>query len=148
MLGGEHRVDWGTTFPFNRYYQEHSSITGHPRTKGDVNIGNDVWIGREALILSGISIGDGAVVAARAVVTRNVAPYSIVAGNPARHIRHRFGEDQVKELLRLAWWNWPDDVVRKAAPLLLTSDLSGLIRSRDELVVRLLDSIEQPERLR
>ena len=72
-----------------------------PGFAGPVVIGNDVWIGREALILSGVTIGDGAVIGARAVVTRDIAPYSIVAGNPARHLKYRFPEDIVEALLRL-----------------------------------------------
>ena len=83
FLGGEHRVDWVTTYPFNVLWESGRHITGHPRTKGDVIIGNDVWIGTEAVILSGVRIGDGAVVAARAVVTKDMEPYAIYGGNPA-----------------------------------------------------------------
>ena len=127
MLGGEHRVDWTTTYPLNLYYPEWSTIEGHPATKGDVAIGNDVWIGREALILSGVTIGHGAVVGARALVAKDVAPYSIVGGNPARHIRFRFSEESIAELMRIAWWDWPDEIVREAVPHLLSDNIPALI---------------------
>ena len=89
FLGGEHRLDWVTTFPFSALWESAGCYTGHPRTKGDVIIGADVWIGAEALITSGVTIGDGAVIGARAVVSRDVAPYTVVAGNPARFIKKR-----------------------------------------------------------
>ena len=127
MLGGEHRIDWVTTYPLNRYFPEWSNIKGHPATKGDVVVGNDVWIGREALIMSGVTIGDGAVVGSRAVVTKNVMPYSIVAGNPAKHIRFRFDEEAISELVTMAWWNWPDDIIAEAVPYLLSNNIKALI---------------------
>ncbi len=127
MLGGEHRVDWVTTYPLNKYYDEWSTIEGHPATKGDVVIGHDVWIGRGTLVLSGVVIGDGAVVGAGAVVTKDVAPYSIVGGSPARHIRFRFPEDVIATLRAVAWWDWPDDVVRKAVPYLLSDNIAALM---------------------
>lgn len=127
MLGGEHRSDWLTTYPLNKYYSEWATIEGHPATKGNVVIGNDVWIGREALVLSGVVIGDGAVVGARALVTHDVAPYSIVGGCPAKHIRFRFPEDVIAQLTEAAWWDWPDDVVKEATPYLLSDDISALM---------------------
>lgn len=107
--GGDHRVDWVTTYPFSAFpgtWPRAATIPGHPTTRGPVRIGNDVWIGNDAAILSGVTIGNGAVVAARAVVTRDVAPYTIVAGNPARVIRRRFDESTIARLEDLAWWAW------------------------------------------
>lgn len=92
-------------------------------------IGNDVWIGRDALILSGVKISNGAVVAARSVVTEDVAPYSIVAGNPARHIKFRFNEGVREDLKRIAWWNWPLSKIEKNLSLLLSSDAKRLADS-------------------
>ena len=105
---------WATTYAFSRLFPEASGFKGHPHTKGDVVIGHDVWIGYEALILGKGRIGNGAVVAARSVVTRNVAPYSIVAGNPARHVKFRFDEAAVKALEEIAWWNWPMEKIKEA----------------------------------
>ena len=101
MLGGEHRLDWVSTYPFAQYYSEWSDIKGHPATKGGVTIGNDVWIGRDAIILSGVAIGDGAVIGAGAVVAKDVMPFSIVVGNPARHIRYRFDEKEISKLIEI-----------------------------------------------
>lgn len=127
MLGGEHRTDWVTTYPFSHFFPGARRFKGHPHTKGDVSIGNDVWVGYEALILSGVQIGNGAVVAARSVVTRSVEPYSVVAGNPARHVRFRFDERAVKALERIAWWDWPLEKIEEAWPLLLTGDVQAFI---------------------
>ncbi|SOH03414.1 hypothetical protein KSMBR1_0903 [Candidatus Kuenenia stuttgartiensis] len=127
MLGGEHRSDLATTSPLNLYYREWLAIKAHPITKGDVIIGNDVWIGREALILSGVTIGNGVVIGAKALVTKDVAPYSIVGGNPARHIRFRFPEEIIAELIEMAWWDWPEEIVREAVPYLLSENIHALI---------------------
>ena len=107
LLGGEHNVDWVTTYPFNKLLPSASHYPGHPKTKGDVVIGNDVWIGRGALILSGVTIANGAVIGAHSVVTKDVPHFSITAGNPARHIRYRFSEETIQSLERMAWWDWP-----------------------------------------
>ena len=127
LLGGEHRPDWVTTYPFNETCAEARHITGHPHTRGDVVIGNDVWIGRNAMILSGVTIGDGAVIGARALVRSHVPPYGIVAGNPAQLVRKRFPDDIIARLLAIAWWDWPDERIRRALPLLLDSDIAGFL---------------------
>ena len=127
FLGGEHRMDWVTTYPFSALDRRFSGIKGHPKTRGDVRIGNDVWVGREAIILSGVTIGDGAVVGARAMVTRNVPPYAIVAGNPASVVRTRFSPEIVARLQAVAWWHWAPERVDAAVPLLLNSDIEGFL---------------------
>ena len=129
LLGGEHRTDWVTTYPFNVLFSEAKHITGHPASKGDIIVGNDVWIGRGAVILSGVAIGDGAVIAAEAVVTKSVDPYTIVGGNPARIIRKRFRQDQIDNLLKIAWWDWPVEKVVTAFPLLLDNDIDAFIHA-------------------
>jgi acetyltransferase-like isoleucine patch superfamily enzyme len=123
LLGGEHHTDWVTTFPFPSLWESAQRFTGHPKTKGDVLIGNDVWIGYGVTILSGISIGNGAVIGARSVVTRDVEPFSIVAGNPARFIRKRFTDEEISLLQKIAWWKWPKPDIEKALPLLLSRNL-------------------------
>lgn len=127
FLGGEHRMDWTTTFPFSVLWPGGKGIQGHPRSKGDVLIGNDVWIGHGAVILSGVTIGNGAVIGACSVVSSNVAPYEIVAGNPARHIRLRFSDTTIQRLCHLAWWDWPEARIEAALPLLLTGDVEKLL---------------------
>ncbi|MDT8903497.1 CatB-related O-acetyltransferase [Anaeroselena agilis] len=129
MLGGEHRSDWVTTYPFSAICEQAHCFPGHPKSKGDVIIGNDVWIGSKALILSGVRIGDGAVVGAHSVVAKDVAPYSIVAGNPARLCRLRFDEQVIKKLLKIAWWEWPFAKIMEAWPLLLSSNIDDFINA-------------------
>jgi virginiamycin A acetyltransferase len=126
ILGGEHRTKWLSTYPFNVIYKEFSFIEGHPHTKGDVNIGNDVWIGTDAIILSGVCIGNGAVIAARSVVTKNVPDYAIVGGNPAKIIRMRFNKKQINILLKLKWWEKDIEDIKKIVKILLSSDINKL----------------------
>lgn len=127
LLGGEHRLDWITTYPFSEFFEKAKLFKGHPKSKGDVIIGNDVWIGMNTLILSGVEIGDGAVIGAGSVVFKNVEPYSIVGGNPAKLIRYRFDEPIIKELREIAWWNWPISKIEEAWPLLLSSNINDFI---------------------
>ncbi len=96
QLGGEHHTNWVTTYPFGDFFSQINRKENYAKSKGDVTIGNDVWIGHGAMILSGVTIGSGAVVAANAVVTKDVAPYAIVGGNPAKVIRYRFNENEIE----------------------------------------------------
>lgn len=114
ILGCEHHGDWVTTYPFPVLFAEAQHITGHPFSKGPVRIGHDVWIGQNATILAGVTIGNGAIIGAGSVVTHNIAPYSIVAGNPAEHKKYRFAEEWCDYLNRkLKWWDWPLDIILK-----------------------------------
>jgi acetyltransferase-like isoleucine patch superfamily enzyme len=128
MDGGDHRVDWVSTFPFRAVldlpgaYQD-----GHPLSRGDIEIGNDVWIGRGARVRSGVRIGDGAVIGGYAVVTRDVRPYAIVAGVPAREVRRRFSDEQIEALERIDWWDWPMDTVLRCVPQLCSDDIDAFI---------------------
>lgn len=109
FLGGNHRTDWHSTYPFNELFNNHpiaSKIKGHPATKGDVKIGNDVWIGYGATLMSGVTIGDGAIIAAKTVVTKNVGDYEIWGGNPAKLIKVRFSKHDIEKLKEIEWWNW------------------------------------------
>jgi len=126
FLGGNHRTDWITTYPFSVFRESAKHIKGHPASRGDVIIGHDVWIGIGATILSGVRIGNGAVVGAMAVVTRDVPPYTIVAGNPASVVGVRFSEENISILQSLEWWNWDDAKLDSAMPLLLNGDVSAL----------------------
>ncbi|PTT97863.1 acetyltransferase [Pseudomonas sp. HMWF031] len=123
-LGGHHRTDWLSCYPLPAKVESVAKITDFGGSKGDVSIGNDCWICSHAIILSGVTIGNGAVVAAGSVVTKDVAPYEIVAGNPARHIRWRFDEPARLLLEQSAWWDWPEVEVRAIAHLLCSSDIN------------------------
>lgn len=123
FLGGHHRTEWVSTYPFPAMVPEAAGIQGYAVSRGDVLIGSDVWLCSKAIILSGVTVGHGAVIAAGAVVSQDVAPYSVVAGNPARHIRWRFPEATRQALLEAAWWEWPEHEVRKVSPLLCTEQV-------------------------
>lgn len=127
LLGAEHRPDWVTTYPFNAFHSAAEHIQGVPHSKGDVIIGNDVWIGQGASILSGVTIGDGACIGAGALVSRDVPPYGVAAGNPARLIRLRFTEEQIAALLELKWWDWPIEDIEPLFETIMSSDIDGFI---------------------
>ncbi|MDE3061108.1 MAG: CatB-related O-acetyltransferase [Pseudomonadota bacterium] len=130
FLGGNHRTDWITTYPFAalpNLWQDALKVPDVDVSRGDVTIGHDVWFGAGATVLSGVTIGSGAVIAARAVVTRDIPPYAVAAGVPARVVRLRFSEMVVAQLLEAAWWNLPRDQVRDLVPLLQSNDIEALI---------------------
>ena len=129
FLGNYHRADWITTYPFSvlpSEWPEAADVKGHPFSKGDVRMGNDVWIGTGATLLSGLTIGDGAIIAAGSMVTKDVAPYAIVAGNPAKEVRKRFDEATIEKLLDLKWWDWPEEKIREKMKILLSGDTEAL----------------------
>ena len=128
MNGGNHRTAGISTFPFPIFEPWRGRWDGEfdfP-TRGDTVVGNDVWIGRDALVMPGVTIGDGAIVATRAVVTRDVPPYAIVGGNPATVLRVRFDEPTVARLLAIAWWDWAPEVITEAIPLISRADVDAL----------------------
>jgi acetyltransferase-like isoleucine patch superfamily enzyme len=114
FTGGNHRIDWITTYPFGHIHPSSNCIkpiNGHPAPGKPVIIGNDVWIGRDVTIMSGVEIGDGAVIAANSHVVKSIPPYAIVGGNPAKLIKYRFSEQKIKELLNMKWWEWPEEKI-------------------------------------
>ena len=125
-----HRPDFVSIYPFALLRAHWRSVPPHAndhRGRGDVRIGSDVWIGHGAVIASGVRIGHGAVVGSLAVVTKDVPPYGIVGGNPARLIKYRFDEDRVARLLAIAWWDWSDQKVDGYLPMILSPDIDAFI---------------------
>lgn len=109
MNGANHLQDSVSTFPFAIFsndWKDAMEGKSYP-TKGNTEIGNDVWIGFDATIMPGVKIGDGAIIGSKSVVTKDVEPYSIVGGNPARLIRKRFSDEKIAELMEMKWWDWP-----------------------------------------
>lgn len=131
LLAGEHGTEAVSTYPFNYMFNAGRFLAREVGSKGDVNIGNDVWIGEGALVLSGVRIGDGAVVAARAVVTKNVPAYAVVGGVPARVIRMRFSPEIVAALLRISWWDWPVERIDAELKALSDTDVLGFVAAHD-----------------
>lgn len=127
MAGNQgHNKEWISTFPF--YFQANifkEAKNGFLKT-GNTTIGNDVWIGSEAMIMSGITIGDGAVIAARSVVVKDVPAYSVVGGNPAIEIKSRFNKLQIEQLLTLKWWNWKEEKIKDNMQLICSPKIEEL----------------------
>lgn len=132
MAGNQgHRNDWVSTFPFFYMRDEEPAFAAALdayQAAGDTVIGSDVWIGSEAMFMPGVQVGHGAVIGSRALVTRDVEPYAVVGGTPAREIRKRFPDGQVAMLLEMAWWDWPTERLRDAMPLLCAGDVPALHR--------------------
>ena len=125
ILGGEHRKDWVTTYPFSALRLEFSDIQGHPHSKGPVQIENDVWVGHGVTILSGSRINSGAIIGAGTVVAGIIPPYAIAVGNPAVVIGHRFDAETINELLEIKWWDWSAAEIDEVMELLLSKDVSA-----------------------
>jgi acetyltransferase-like isoleucine patch superfamily enzyme len=122
FLGGNHRMDRVSTWI-------HPSVEDdNLRSSGDITIGNDVWIGYNATIMSGVTIEDGAVIAANSTVVKDVPPYSIVGGNPAKHIKYRFSKEDIDFLLKEKWWNWPPEKIQEYKDALFKNEFSKPFR--------------------
>ncbi|MGK9221787.1 CatB-related O-acetyltransferase [Microbacterium barkeri] len=132
MPGGSHPMVGPSTYPFTMFGGAWMENTLDAflaiEQRGDTVVGNDVWIGREATILPGVTIGDGAVIGAHSVVTKDVAPYEVVGGNPARRIRMRFDEEDVRRLLAVRWWDWPIERITEHAAVIMTGTPAELER--------------------
>lgn len=130
MNGANHATAGFSTYPFNIFgsgwEKGFDPATWAAELRGDTVVGNDVWIGMQATILPGVTIGDGAIVAAKAVVSGDVPPYAIVAGNPARVVRMRYDEATVARLLAVAWWDWPVDKITRNLDAIRGADIARL----------------------
>lgn len=129
FLGGNHKTDGVTTFPFGATSKDTftKSYVAGPGTNGNVTIGNDVWIGESVTIMSGIIIGDGAVIACNSHVTKDIEPYAIVGGNPAEHIKYRFSPDLIKRMLKIKWWDWSDEIINERTDFMFNESVEEFI---------------------
>ena len=132
--GANHTLRSLSTYTFPLFYEdwnlEKSNVSDTWDNKGDIVIGNDVWIGYEAIIMAGVHIGNGAIIATRAVVTKDVPPYTIVGGIPAKPIRRRFNDDTIQKLEILKWWDWSIEKIRQKLPYILNCDIDNLFDNR------------------
>lgn len=128
IMTGDHKLDAVSTYPFPVFQQgwENAFSVLDLPVKGDIVIGNDVWCGYDSLIKNGVAIGHGAIVAARAVVVKDVPPYAIVAGNPAKVVKMRFSDAVIKRLLQIAWWDWDIEKITKNLSLICSLDVDRL----------------------
>lgn len=125
MNGANHRMDGITTYPFNIFGSGWEKVTptlDQLPYKGDTIIGNDVWIGQNVTIMPGVKVGDGAIIASNSTVSKNVDPYTIVGGNPAKLIKKRFSEETIQKLLHLQWWNWDEGKIFENLELLTSGE--------------------------
>jgi virginiamycin A acetyltransferase len=129
MNGANHKISGISTYPFYIFGSGWESVIPQPGDmpfKGDTVIGNDVWLGYDALVMPGVKIGDGAIIAARSVVVGDVPAYSVVGGNPAKVIKQRFPDEIVNELLAIKWWDWPVGKITRNLPAIVGADIAAL----------------------
>ncbi|RFC62113.1 antibiotic acetyltransferase [Fulvimarina endophytica] len=135
MNGANHAMTGFSTYPFNIFGKGWEKgfdfATIAAGLKGDTVIGNDVWIGEKAVVMPGVTIGDGAVIAAHSVVTADVPAYGIVGGNPARLIRQRFDDETIAALRKIAWWDWPADKITRYLDAIRGADLGALAKASE-----------------
>lgn len=133
IFGGQHHYDWVSQYAFNPIVQSYfDNFLYYDKPVKPVVIGNDVWIGKNVTILQGVTIGDGAVIGTNAIVTKDIPPYAIVVGNPARIIKYRFSENQIKALLRIKWWNWSKEKIKENIALIMSADVDLFINAFDK----------------
>jgi len=128
IMGGHHKIDGFSAFPFGIFghgWEKQNPLSEFPR-KRDTVVGNDVWFGYDCTILQGVTIGDGAIIGAKSVVTKDVAPYTIVGGNPATPIRQRFDQETIDALRKIQWWNWEAEKISRNIPAIIGADLQKL----------------------
>ena len=133
MNGANHKLDGISTYPFPIFGQGWEAAMDKLMelpSRGDTIIGNDVWIGYEALIMPGVKIGDGAVIAARSVVVSDIPPYVVAGGNPARPIKQRFSDSEVAQLLSIQWWDWEIDKITRNIDIIMGSDIRALCEAQ------------------
>lgn len=132
FLHANHRPDWITTSsqlwgPVTYEIAQMHMKMGHPSCKGDIIIENDVWIGANSTIMSGVKIGNGAIIGATATITKDVPPYAIVAGNPGKIVKYRFNEEQIESLNKIAWWDWDEEKIKQEALFMWSNNIDDFI---------------------
>ncbi|MDV3002003.1 MAG: Virginiamycin A acetyltransferase [Chroococcopsis gigantea SAG 12.99] len=130
MNGANHKLDGFSTYPFQIFGNGWETVDPPPEElpyKGNTIIGNDVWIGYEAVIMPGVQVGDGAIIGAKSVVASNIPPYTIFAGNPAKCIRQRFDDEVIRSLLEVAWWDWNIEKITRNLDKIVSADIVALI---------------------
>ncbi|MFF2591018.1 Vat family streptogramin A O-acetyltransferase [Peribacillus butanolivorans] len=136
MNGANHRMDGFSTYPFNIFgqgWEKYTPTLDQLPFKGDTIIGNDVWIGMDTVIMPGINIGDGAIIAAKSVITKDVEPYTIVGGNPAKKIKTRFSEEIIRKLLEIKWWDLDIEVISDHIGLIVNGDIDNLENLKNKI---------------
>lgn len=129
LNSANHQMSGFSTYPFFIFGEAYRTYELDMPKKGDTVIGNDVWFGNSSVVMPGVTIGDGAIIGAHSVVTKDVAPYSIVGGNPARVIHKRFDDEIIEELVKIAWWNWDIEKITENVSAIVGADIEALRRA-------------------
>jgi acetyltransferase-like isoleucine patch superfamily enzyme len=127
IVRGSHMIDWVTTYPFQAVWAMDVPLHDLP-PHSPIVIGNDVWIAANVKIKQGVTIGDGAILATECFVTKDIPPYALVGGNPAKIIKYRFTEEQIEDLLKIKWWDWEDNKIKEMVPLLVSDNIDKFIK--------------------
>jgi acetyltransferase-like isoleucine patch superfamily enzyme len=133
IFRGKHMVNWISTYPFREKWDMDVPLNDLP-SHDPIIIGNDVWIASHVRVQQGVIIGDGAVIAMESLVTKDVPPYAMVGGHPAEIIRYRFSKSQIERLIKIAWWFWDDEDIKKVVPLLVSDDIDRFIEIAEGMV--------------
>jgi virginiamycin A acetyltransferase len=136
MNGANHRMEGFSTYPFNIFgngWEKYTPTLDQLPFKGDTIIGNDVWIGMDTVIMPGIKIGNGAIIAAKSVITHDVEPYTIVGGNPAKKLKNRFSEEIINELLEIKWWDLDIDIISAHIDVIVNGDIENLRKLKNKI---------------
>jgi acetyltransferase-like isoleucine patch superfamily enzyme len=129
LLCGDHRTEWVSMYPFPEFDASCAKEEKHWKARGNIVIGNDVWVGHGVCFLSGVTIGDGAAIGAWSVVSKDVPPYAIAVGNPIRVIRYRFSQPEIQRLLEIKWWDFPPEKIKQLLPLLLSKRIDDFFEA-------------------
>ena len=128
--GGIHPLDWVSLYPFRIKWKMKGALEdGTPASKGPIHVENDVWLGTGSTILSGVTIGNGAIIMAGSIVTKDVPPYTIVGGVPAKIVKRRFNDEEIKALEKIKWWDWPEDKIKENINLLSAADIKEFVQT-------------------
>ena len=133
MNGANHKMEGFSTYPFNIFGHGQEKFTPAIEElpcKGDIVVGNGVWIGMDACIMPGVKIGDGAIIAAKSVVTKDVQPYTIVGGNPSKELKKRFSDNIITALLDVAWWEWDIEKISNHIDIIMNGDRAALLHMK------------------
>lgn len=133
VFRGKHMVNWVTTYPFRERWKMDVPLNCLP-PRDPITVGNDVWIATNVSIIQGVTVGDGAVIGQESFVTKDVPPYAIVGGHPARIIRYRFTDSQISALLQIAWWNWDDEEIKRVVPQLVSENVVEFIHQANQII--------------
>lgn len=139
MDGANHRMDGPSTYPFpimGAPWAEHMPLLMDLPSRGDTIIGHDVWMGYEALVMPGVSIGHGAIIGSRAVVTQDIPPYAIALGNPAKIVKYRFSEQDIEKLLTIAWWDWDINDVTRHMDIIMAGNVAELEKCHKQICLQ------------